>query len=223
MSGSASGSALRRRAAALVNRAFARAGLRVVAADSLAARLPGVVGGRPIPFPPAGVSDGIVALRPLTGADAPVLGRYVGEYTRQDPAVWLAEQSTLAEAGLALDLAVADRSSDAMVGLVQLQRFDWPNHRASLGLWLLPEARGRGHMTRALRLLVGWVFAEGHLDRIEYLAQADNERSILLAERCGFVREGELRSCLVMDRRHHDAVLLAALREDWRPPDRIEN
>jgi RimJ/RimL family protein N-acetyltransferase len=216
--GTTSGLSLRRRASGLVNRALAHAGLRVVAADSPALRLPAVVAGPHIPFPPAGIADEIVTLRPLTRADTPTLSRY----TAEDPVEWLDVQNTLREAGLALDLAVADHSSGAMLGLIQLQRFDWPNHRASVGLWLAPEARGRGLMSDSLRLLVGWVFAEGLLDRVEYLAQADNERSILLAEHCGFVREGELRSCLVMDRRRHDAVLLAALREDWRPPERIE-
>jgi RimJ/RimL family protein N-acetyltransferase len=204
---------LRGRAATLANRALARAGLRLLPAHALELRLPRAVGGRHIPFPAAGLSDDAVALRPLTDADGPVLR----QFTDEPPTAWLEEHATLREVGLALDLAVADSSSGAAVGVIQLQRFDWPNHRASVGLWLLPEARGRGLMTRGLCLLVGWVFREGLLDRVEYLAQLDNERSIDLATRCGFAREGELRSCLVSDRRRHDAVLLAALRDDWAP------
>lgn len=204
---------LRRRASSLLNGALARAGLRLVSANALELRLPRALGGRAIAFPGAGLSDDAVHLRPLRAADFPVLRRFITE----PPAAWLEEQTTLHDAGLALDLAVIDRSSEAAVGIIQLQRFDWPNHRASLGLWLHPEARGRGLMTHSLRLLVGWVFQVRLLDRVEYLTQADNERSIILATRCGFAREGELRACLVRDERRHDAVLLAALRSDWIP------
>jgi RimJ/RimL family protein N-acetyltransferase len=211
------GSAGRRRGSTAINTVLARLGLRVVAADSLELRLTPAVVGSELPFPPGGVSDETVTLRGLRSGDAAILG----QYTKRAPTAWLADQTALAEAGLALDLAIDERASGAMVGLIQLQRFDWPNHRASVGLWLLPEARGRGLMTHALSLLTDWVFATGLLDRIEYLAQADNAPSIRLAERCGFAREGELRSCLVMDRRRHDAVLLAALRDDWRSPDEV--
>ena len=210
--------ALRRRACAAVQAVLAKTGFRVVAADALGPRLAATVTGRQIAFPPAGVADRVVALRPLRATDAAVLSGF----TAQPPAAWLDEQATLNEAGLALDLAVVERVSGAMVGLVQLQRFDWPNHRASVGLWLQREARGQGLMTHALTLLVAWVFEEGLLDRIEYLAQTDNTLSMRLAERCGFIREGELRSCLVMDRCRHDAVLLAALRGEWQAPDEIE-
>ncbi|NLE23133.1 MAG: GNAT family N-acetyltransferase [Actinobacteria bacterium] len=207
------GPSLRRRSGAAVNALLKRAGLRMVPVDALELRLTSAVAGRDLPFPAGGVSDDAVLLRQLNSADVDLISRF----TDDSPAAWLSMQGALHAAGLALDLAVVDRASGSAAGLIQLQRFDWPNHRASIGLWLLPEARGRGLMTHALTLLVGWTFSEGILDRIEYLAQTDNERSIRLAERCGFKQEGELRSCLVMGRCRHDAVLLAALRDDWRP------
>jgi RimJ/RimL family protein N-acetyltransferase len=213
----AKGSVVRRRGRTAVNAVLARLGLRVLGADAFELRLTSAVAGSEIPFPPAGISDDTVTLRALRAGDAGVLG----QYTKRPPTSWLADQRALYEAGLALDLAIDERASGAIAGLIQLQRFDWPNHRASLGLWLLPEARGRGLMTHALCLLIDWVFASALLDRVEYLVQSDNPSSIRLAERCGFVREGELRSCLVKDQRRHDAVLLAALRDEWRVPDEI--
>jgi RimJ/RimL family protein N-acetyltransferase len=50
-------------------------------------------------------------------------------------------------------------------------------------------ARRRGVGTRALRLLTEWAFAEPDAIRLELLISVAN-----LAENCGYVREGVLRS-----------------------------
>jgi RimJ/RimL family protein N-acetyltransferase len=183
----------------------------VAARDALAFRLQAALLDKPVPLPAEPITDGVVILRRLRPSDA----QLVHAFSHEDPRAWLAEHDTLYDAGHAVDLGVAEHGRDGLCGLVQLQRFDWPNRRASVGLWLVPQARGRGLMTRSLGLLVRWVFEYRVLDRIEYLARADNERSLRLALRCGFEEEGRLRSCLVEDRRRHDAVLLAAVAGEW--------
>ena len=183
----------------------------MAARDALAFRLQDASLEKPVALPHEPLTDGVVDLRRLRRADAEVLRKFSGE----DPGAWLAQHDTLFEAGHAVDLGVVESGRDALLGLVQLQRFDWPNRRASAGLWLTPDARGRGLMTRSLLLFVGWIFEERVLDRVEYLVRADNDRSLRLARRCGFREEGLLRSCLVEDRRRHDAVLLAAVTGEW--------
>ena len=63
-----------------------------------------------------------------------------------------------------------------------------------LGYVVAPSARGRGVGTEALRLLTEWVFSTLGAERIELLIGVDNEASKRVAERCGYVREGVLRS-----------------------------
>jgi RimJ/RimL family protein N-acetyltransferase len=48
--------------------------------------------------------------------------------------------------------------------------------------------------TQALRLLTEWGFSELDALRLELLIGVDNEASKRVAERCGYVREGVLRS-----------------------------
>lgn len=202
---------LRRSGARMANAALRSLGVRVAARDALAFRLEDASLERPVALPHGPLTDGVVDLRRLRPADAEVLREFSGE----DPGTWLAEHDTLFEAGHAVDLGVVESGCDTALGIVQLQRFDWPNRRASVGLWLTPDARGRGLMTHSLLLFVGWIFEERVLDRVEYLVRADNDRSLRLAKRCGFREEGLLRSCLVEDRRRHDAVLLAAVTGGW--------
>src|SRR6266568_2231643 len=66
--------------------------------------------------------------------------------------------------------------------------------RAGVGYWLLPRARGKGLVTRALLLVSRWAFNELGVQRISLLTDPRNASSLRAAERAGFHREGVLRS-----------------------------
>ena len=63
---------------------------------------------------------------------------------------------------------------------------------AELGYLLLPEARGRGVMTRVVRLLTAHALDDLGLARVQALVHPDNGPSIRVLERAGFAREGVL-------------------------------
>ena len=71
-----------------------------------------------------------------------------------------------------------------------------------MGLWLAPEARGRGVGSRALRLVADWTFATTAVFRIDSFIMVGNEASNRMVERAGFRREGVLRAWDL----HHDGV-----------------
>jgi RimJ/RimL family protein N-acetyltransferase len=86
--------------------------------------------------------------------------------------------------------------------------------RGSIGYWLLPEARGRGFATRAVRLVARWALRELGLARLQLLAEPSNEASQRVAERSGFTREGVLRSYTELDGRRLDYVMFSLLPGD---------
>jgi RimJ/RimL family protein N-acetyltransferase len=59
-----------------------------------------------------------------------------------------------------------------------------------LGYDLLPEWRGRGYATRAVRLLARWAFAQAGLVRLTAGVAVDNNPSQRVLARAGFVTEG---------------------------------
>lgn len=96
------------------------------------------------------------------------------------------------QAGRAVVFALVQTDDGAVVGDIDL-RFPLPSV-GELGYVLVPSARHRGLMARALRLAIRWAFTECALVRLQAFVSPDNEASARLLERLGFTREGVLRS-----------------------------
>ncbi len=89
--------------------------------------------------------------------------------------------------------AVVD-AAGVFLGVALVVDHDAATRTAELGYIVAPEARGRGVATRALRLLTAWTFANLGPLRVELRISADNVASGRAAARCGYLREGVLRS-----------------------------
>ena len=88
------------------------------------------------------------------------------------------------------------------------------SRRAGIGYWLLPEARGKGLATRAVRLVSRWALSDLGLPRLGLFAEPSNVHSQRVAERAGFHREGVLRSWAEIDGRRVDYVAFSLLPAD---------
>ena len=82
---------------------------------------------------------------------------------------------------------------------------------AHVGYHIDAEVEGRGIMTEALRLAVGFAFSTLRLHRVQANYIPDNERSARLLERVGFEREGYARDYLFIDGSWRDHVLTALI------------
>jgi RimJ/RimL family protein N-acetyltransferase len=165
------------------------------------------------------LSDGVVELRPIQRRDLdsikraakdPAIRRRFG-LLKDSPTEYFERYRKLARDERGAAFTVSDVDGECL-GLVS---FEWRDAgRVELGYWLLPEGRGRGRATRALWLLSRWVLDQPGVERVELSTSPDNVVSQHVAERCGFRREGTLRSYHVVDRRREDAVIFSLLAED---------
>jgi RimJ/RimL family protein N-acetyltransferase len=121
------------------------------------------------------------------------------------------------EAGEGVELTILERGSDVCRGRVGVEHISWKHRRVELGLWLAPQARGRGLAPRALRLVADWLFAACGIERVEVQTEPDNEPMLRSAEAAGFTREGVLRSYLREHGTRTDIVMLSLLPSDPRP------
>ena len=178
----------------------------------------------PLPDPP--LVDGHVALRAWRQSDVedivaacqdPDIPRWTAipsPYTERDARAYLerADQDRLA--GRELGLAVVGARSGELLGSCGLARFDWTDRKAEIGYWVRAASRGRSVGPTATRLLARWGLEELRLERVELLANPENEPSQRLAEKAGFVREGLLRSYRRRKGSREDLIMFSLLRPD---------
>jgi RimJ/RimL family protein N-acetyltransferase len=154
----------------------------------------------------SGPSDGEIRLEPLAphhlegladlGRD-PEVQRFTyvpSPWEEGFERTWLDRYEQGHEEGTRAGFAIVDEANGAFLGLAALVHLDREERQGEAGYIVAPEARGRGIAARALRLLTHWALTELALERVELRITAENLPSIRVAERCGFVREGVLRS-----------------------------
>lgn len=162
-----------------------------------------------------------VVLRPRTDDDEAVLYRLAAELESWE------ERSPSPPAPLTLEAFRARKGHDpsdaafvvtldgAAVGTCSLFGEDRLARHAEVGIALLPEARGRGVGTAALRQLVEFGFQRRNLRRLHLVAIESNAAGIAAYRRLGFVEEGRRREHCWVRGRYEDEILMGLLRSDW--------
>ena len=90
------------------------------------------------------------------------------------------------EPGEWFQFAVADRTTDALVGDCGLHVDGGDPGRAEIGYTLAPVHQGRGFATEAVDALVGYAFGTLGIERIQATADERNAPSIRVVEGLGF-------------------------------------
>jgi ribosomal-protein-alanine N-acetyltransferase len=86
---------------------------------------------------------------------------------------------------------------------------------ASLGYWMAADHAGKGLMTRAVGLILPFVFGELRLHRLEAACLPHNSASIRVLEKNGFRKEGMAESYLLINGKWQDHVLFALTQERY--------
>lgn len=145
-----------------------------------------------------------IVLRPIKANDIPAWYRYLSlphvlEHTSWNlqsqselsPYVWGAEAVSPSSR---LRLAIALRSNDELVGTAGFHTVS-PEHRsAEITYDLAPAMWRKGIASHVCGVLTRWAHLHVGLVRVQAAVLESNWRSIKVLERCGFQREGLLRS-----------------------------
>lgn len=117
------------------------------------------------------------------------------------------------------DYSLVCRVEDgAIVGVFNLSNVvPAPFECGFLGYWAGAPYAGQGYMAAGLQLFLRRAFRALKLHRVEANICPENEPSLALVRRAGFVREGFSRRYLKIAGRWRDHERWALLREDWKP------
>src|SRR5687768_6897774 len=169
--------------------------------------------------------DDVVALRLPTEADLdaivaacqdpeiPRFTRVPSPYGPENAEVFLAKNRAAwadPDAAPELSFLIVDRVTDAVLGAIGLKQFR-ERGACEVGYWLAAEARGHGYVTRAVGLIARWALDDLGYPRLELFTDPVNEASQAVAVRCGFTREGVLRSYFEHTRGRTDVVMFSLL------------
>jgi [ribosomal protein S5]-alanine N-acetyltransferase len=164
--------------------------------------------------PDPSLTDGVVTLRPPEERDLAAI-----EVAIHDPEVvrWFGQPHGSASDVLAENrqrwvygsptFAICEAGDGTCVGHVWMNLSRTDTGIGYVGYWLLPDRRGRGLATRAVRLVSSWVVERLRLTHLRLLTEPGNERSQRVAERSGFRRVGILEANGEIDGRPIDQVL----------------
>lgn len=148
----------------------------------------------------------LVTLRPLRAADIPQWYEYLVMPVVFEHTSWnvqsrseLEHYATPSELPSALlRLAIAERSTDELIGTVGFHTVSPENRSAELAYDLSPPWWGKGIASRVCEVMVQWAHSDVGLLRVQATVLSSNSRSIEVLQRCGFKREGLLRSYRVV-------------------------
>jgi RimJ/RimL family protein N-acetyltransferase len=129
---------------------------------------------------------------------------------------WLARYEAGRRDGTAEGFAAVDPDG-TFLGLALAPDIDVEGRQLELGYIVAPSARGRGVATAILRRLTRWAFDEAGALRAYLLIETGNTASLRVAERCGYVQEGVLRSLHLKQDRRADVSVWSRLPSDPEP------
>jgi len=164
-------------------------------------------------------------MTPLAGIDE---GEFIAavQASRALHQPWIAPPATPAAfqmllnrtaSGEVVSLVARRRDTNALVGYLNISGIiRGPLQSAFLGYGAFAGHVGQGLMTEAMALALGHTFGPMKLHRIEANIQPGNTRSIALARRSGFVREGFSERYLKVGGRWCDHERWAIRAEQWR-------
>ncbi|KUG57617.1 GNAT family acetyltransferase [Serinicoccus chungangensis] len=141
----------------------------------------------------------------------PLITTVPRESTRAAAMAYIARQHERLRSGVGYSFAIVDTRTDHAVGQIGLWVHNIHEGRASTGYWIAAPHRRRGHLVAALTALTDWALRLDDVHRLELHVEPWNQGSWRAAERCGYLREGLLRSWQQVGTQRRDMYVYSAL------------
>lgn len=120
--------------------------------------------------------------------------------------------------GRRASFAIDELVDSKLVGFVHLMAIDWPCRAAQFGIVIGETShQNRGIGSEATQLSLVYAFDTLNLDRIELRVVDDNLPAQHIYKKLGFAEEGRLRRAAYVNGVTIDIIVMAVLRNEFRP------
>jgi len=120
------------------------------------------------------------------------------------------------EKGLSYPFLVYDKLKGEYAGSTRFYDYQSIHNTIQLGYtWYGQYFQGTGINKQCKYLMLEFAFKELNLDRVEFRADANNQRSIAAMKSIGCTVEGILRSNCAKPGGRRDSIILSLLRDEW--------
>lgn len=107
------------------------------------------------------------------------------------------------------------KENQRIIGTVGLNGLQLNNKRAEIGYELHPSFWRMGYASEVIKEVLDFSFNRLDLYRIGAVVYPENEASIHLLMKHGFMKEGLLRGYIHQNNQFHDTVVLSLLKPEW--------
>lgn len=110
---------------------------------------------------------------------------------------------------------IEDRETSKVIGTCGFLAYEQEHHRTELGYDLSSAYWGKGIMKEVASCIIQFGFEQMKLNKIEAKIEPDNQASIRLVEKLGFVQEGLLRQHEYEHGAYVDLAIFALLQSEY--------
>ncbi len=104
---------------------------------------------------------------------------------------------------------------EEFAGILALHRIDKANKRAEIGYWVNHDHQGKGLINKTISPFLNYVFRNYEINRIDLIVGVENEKSISIAKKSGFEKEGLLKEYLIFNDQVQDVFIFRMLKSDF--------
>lgn len=124
----------------------------------------------------------------------------------------------LTEKNEAVNWAITLKGEKKLIGWILFKSIDSVNHRAELGYLLHPDFWRKGIVQEAMKAVLDFGFNILNLHSMEALVNPENDASISLLEKFGFVKEAHFKENFYFEGDFLDTGVYSLLKSNYKAP-----
>ncbi len=148
---------------------------------------------------------------------------YLKQHVTEASTIKSEEEAEIRLRELAIDWCARNRfvmgiwliSSELLIGQIWIEPKKWEVPSFELGWFLEKSQQGKGLATEAAKAATRFIFTHLNAHKVIVLTRDNNERSIKLAKRCGFTKEGLLRDHNIEDGKRFGVLMYGMLKKEF--------